>query len=187
MTPALHLASASPRRAELLRALGIEFTVSSADIDETPMPDELPADMVVRLSREKALAVDADAVVLAADTAVVLDNTAFGKPGDFEEARSMLSILSGRRHEVVTGVAVRSGDAVETVVSVTGVHFREIGDDEIRRYWASGEPQDKAGAYGIQGLGGLFVSSLCGSYSGVVGLPVFETAELLRRAGINLL
>jgi septum formation protein len=187
MTPALHLASASPRRAELLRAFGIEFSVGGADIDETPLPGEAPDDMVLRLSREKAVAVERDAVILAADTAVVLDGAQFGKPGNYDEARSMLEALSGRQHEVVTGVAVRAGDAIATALSITEVRFRAIDGDEIRRYWDTGEPRDKAGGYGIQGLGGLFVQSISGSYSGVVGLPVYETAILLKRAGIDLL
>mgnify|MGYP001812700876 FL=1 len=125
-------------------------------------------------------------MVLGADTAVVLDGEVFGKPADQADALRMLAMLSGRRHQVMTGVAVRSGSTVESVLSVTEVEFREIAPDEALDYWQSGEPRGKAGAYAIQGLGGAFVESIAGSYTGVVGLPVFETAELLRSVGIEL-
>ena len=184
-TPRLLLASASPRRREILACLGLEFEARGFDLDETPLPDETAADMVLRLARDKAEAGAPEAeVVLAADTSVVLDGEIFGKPRDGEDAVAMLGRLSGREHEVLTGVAVAWSGRIETALSRTRVRFRDIGRDEALQYWQSGEPADKAGAYGIQGLGGVFVSNIEGSYSGVVGLPVFETARLLTRAGI---
>ncbi len=187
MTPVLHLASASPRRAELLRALGLQFSQGGADLDERRLPDEPPADMVLRLAADKARAIDHDGIVVAADTAVVLGDRVFGKPEDEAHAVQMLSALSARTHTVMTGVAVRRGDSLHTALSATDVRFRTLDEDEMRSYWRTGEPSDKAGAYAVQGLGGLFVESLTGSYSGVVGLPVFETADLLRQAGLNVL
>ncbi len=143
--------------------------------------------MVVRLAMEKACAVapTPGTVVLGADTAVVLDGEVFGKPVDEADALRMLAMLSGHRHQVMTGIAVRSGSVAKSALSVTEVRFREIGPDEALDYWQSGEPRGKAGAYAIQGLGGAFVESIAGSYTGVVGLPVHETAELLRSAGIE--
>ena len=187
--PKLILASSSPRRRELLEALGLEFEIRVADVDETPADGESAADMVMRLAAAKARAVDlsGDEVAVGADTAVVLDGCIFGKPADEDSGLGMLAALSGRTHEVMTGVAVRGGDALDQVLTTTKVQFREISPDEARRYWHSGEPQGKAGAYAIQGRGGVFVEAIMGSYSGVVGLPVFETAELLRRAGLEVL
>ena len=185
--PRLLLASSSPRRREILAALGLEFDVRGVDIDETPQAGEDAADMVLRLAIDKARTAAApDRVVLAADTAVVLDGEIFGKPVNRDDALGMLERLSGRGHEVLTGVAVARHGRIETSLSRTRVRFRDIGRDEALQYWHSGEPADKAGAYGIQGLGGVFVSNIEGSYSGVVGLPVFETAGLLARAGIAL-
>ena len=183
----LHLASASPRRAELLTALGLQFTQQGVDVDESRLDDESAEAMVSRLALAKALACDRDAVIIGADTAVVQGNAVFGKPGSAESAVSMLTTLSGAVHQVLTGVAVRDGDDVHTAVSATDVRFRRIDADEALRYWKTGEPADKAGAYAVQGLGGVFVESLKGSYSGVVGLPVFETARLLERVGIRVL
>lgn len=185
--PRLHLASSSPRRRQILVRMGLEFTAGGADVDEVQRPGE-PADiMVVRLAVEKACAVTPEpgTVVLGADTAVVLDGEVFGKPADEADALRMLAALSGRCHQVMTGVAVRSGDATRSALSVTRVTFREIGPDEALDYWQSGEPRGKAGAYAIQGRGAAFVESLAGSYTGVVGLPVLETAGLLRAAGIE--
>ncbi|MEM1175107.1 MAG: Maf family protein [Pseudomonadota bacterium] len=187
MTPVLHLASASPRRAELLRALGLQFTQRGADLDERRLPGERPADMVLRLAADKANAISHDGVILAADTAVVLGERVFGKPVDEDDAVAMLTALSAQTHTVMTGVAVRHGDSLHTACSQTEVRFRAIDPGEMHRYWQSGEPRDKAGAYAVQGLGGLFVESLSGSYSGVVGLPVYETAELLEQVGVTLL
>ena len=186
MNASLHLASSSPRRAELLTALGLEFSQAGVDLDESTRPGEPAADFVVRLAREKAEAADRDAVIVAADTAVVLDDVIFGKPRDRDDALAMLARLSGEAHRVMTGVAVRRRDFVQTVLSVSEVRFRAIGAGEAGRYWETGEPADKAGAYAIQGFGGVFVESVAGSYSGVVGLPVFETARLLRDAGIEI-
>lgn len=187
--PTLCLASTSPRRREILESLGLDFTVQSVDIDESAISGESALELVLRLAVGKAAASQcSDAVcVLAADTVVVLDEQVLGKPRHEADAIEMLMRLSGRRHSVLTGVAVKTADATHVTHSSTDVQFREIGRDEAQRYWQSGEPRDKAGAYGIQGLGGLFVEAIHGSYSGVVGLPVFETAGLLRRAGIDLL
>lgn len=168
--------------------MGLEFTAAGVDVDEQQHPGE-PADiMVVRLAVEKARAVEAEAgtVVLGADTAVVLEGEVFGKPADKADALRMLARLSGCRHQVMTGVAVRDGGTTRSAISVTDVRFREISADEALDYWQSGEPRGKAGAYAIQGLGGAFVESIAGSYTGVVGLPVLETAELLRSAGFVL-
>ena len=186
--PKLHLASSSPRRRQILENMGLEFTAAGVDVDERQHRGESADIMVVRLAVEKARAADAGpgTVVLAADTAVVLDGEVFGKPADRADALRMLAALSGRHHRVMTGVAVRSDNAMENVLSVTDVKFREIGPDEALDYWHSGEPRDKAGAYAIQGLAGTFVETITGSYTGVVGLPVLETAELLRAAGIEL-
>ena len=186
-SPSLILASSSPRRRELLAAVGLEFEIRVADVDETRLDEESANDMVVRLAQAKATAlpIDAGTVVIGADTAVVLTGEIFGKPRDEDDAVDMLTRLSGRAHEVLTGVAVATAESVLSAVSATVVRFRDIGTDEARRYWHSGEPCDKAGAYAIQGRGGLFVEAIEGSYSGVVGLPVFETAELLQKAGID--
>ncbi|AZD83760.1 MULTISPECIES: Maf family protein [Pseudomonas] len=187
----LYLASGSPRRRELLTQIGVPFTALSADIDETPFPDESPVAYVERLARDKAAAgyaLIADdpsaACVLGADTAVVLDGRILGKPLDQADAQSMLMALSDREHEVLTAIAVLDGQRCESRVVRSLVRFRAIGDDEAARYWASGEPCDKAGGYGIQGLAAIFVAGLNGSYSAVVGLPVCETAELLGHFGI---
>ena len=187
--PRLILASSSPRRREILTALGAVFTVRVADVDETPLADEDPADLVIRLAASKAGAVAraGDEVALGADTEVVLDGRTFGKPGNEADALEMLAALSGRSHRVLTGVAVSGPGGTASALSDTEVRFRDIDPDEARRYWHSGEPRGKAGAYAIQGLGGLFVEAINGSYSGVVGLPVFETAGLLAGAGIDLL
>jgi len=187
----LYLASGSPRRRELLTQIGVPFTAISADIDETPLPDESPVAYVERLARDKATAGHAligdgqsAACVLGADTAVVLDGRILGKPLDQADAQSMLMALSDREHEVLTAIAVLDGQRCESRVVRSLVRFRAIGDDEAARYWASGEPRDKAGGYGIQGLAAVFVAGLNGSYSAVVGLPVCETAELLGHFGI---
>jgi septum formation protein len=188
--PDLLLASRSPRRADLLRTLGVAFAVVDVEVDETPWQDEAPAAYVRRLARSKAEAGQAwhagDRLpVLAADTTVVLDGLLLGKPRDEDEARAMLARLAGRRHQVLTGVALidRHGAIVDAVVA-TEVEFMPLTAREIEAYVASGEPADKAGAYGIQGLGGALVARLDGSYSNVVGLPLAETALLLADAGV---
>ena len=187
--PTLLLASSSPRRREILNALGLRFSVQVNEIDECPLPDESPEQLVLRLAQAKASAAVCghDEFAIGADTTVVLDSEVLGKPVDRSDAIAMLLRLSGRSHQVLTAVALRGPLGVETALSRTRVSFREIRRDEALAYWQSGEPRDKAGAYGIQGLGGLFVSGIEGSYSGVVGLPIFETAELLRQAGFELL
>lgn len=214
----LYLASGSPRRRELLTQIGVPFSVVSAPIDETPLPNESAPAYVERLARAKAAAglasleppvqavrghacshrYSADpvgagvpakapkgpAVVLGADTAVVLDGRILGKPENREDALAMLADLSGREHQVLTAVAVSDGQRVHSLCVTSKVRFRVISADEAQRYWASGEPADKAGGYAIQGLGAVFVTGLSGSYSAVVGLPLSETAELLGQFGI---
>lgn len=184
----IHLASSSPRRRRILERMGLEFTAAGVGVDERQLPEEPAAIMVVRLAVDKARAVAAEpgTVVIGADTAVVLDGEVFGKPADQADALRMLARLSGRRHQVMTGVAVRSAGATKSALSVTEVTFREIDPDEALDYWQSGEPAGKAGAYAIQGQGGTFVESIAGSYTGVVGLPVAETADLLRWAGFEV-
>jgi septum formation protein len=183
----LILASASPRRADLLTAAGFEFVVRPVEIDERPRAGELPGPYVVRLAREKASAASvapgdgpAD-VVLAADTSVVVDGVILGKPADDEDARRMLRLLSGREHEVLTGVAVRRDGREVTGIASTLVRFAPMSAREIDWYVASGEPRDKAGAYAVQGLASRFVDSITGSYSNVVGLPVSMVYQLLNR------
>ena len=187
--PILHLASSSPRRREILEALRLAFRVEAVEVDERRLPHETPEQMVLRLAEAKARAADVDRshFVIGSDTVVVLGDDVLGKPRDQDDAVAMLLRLSGRRHRVLTGVALRGPDGVRTTTSTTEVFFREISRDEALFYWQSGEPRDKAGAYGIQGVGGALVESINGSYSGVVGLPAFETAELLRSAGIDVL
>jgi septum formation protein len=186
-THTLQLASTSPRRREILAALGLEFTVVHVDVDETPRDGERPDEMVVRLAVAKAEAAPngTGVAVVAADTAVVVDGRILGKPASEDDCVATLAALAGRGHTVFTGVALRTAAGTRTALSATDVHFRDIGRDEALAYWQSGEPRDKAGAYGIQGLGGLFVERIEGSYSGVVGLPVFETAALLAEAGFG--
>ena len=186
----LYLASGSPRRRELLAQIGVSFTPLIASIDETPLPDEPAHGYVERLAREKALAGLATleqtsaAVVLGADTAVVLDGRILGKPADRAEGLSMLAALAGREHQVLTAVALAAAGRVESQVVTSRVLFRALRAGEAEAYWASGEPQDKAGGYGIQGLAAVFVSQLQGSYSAVVGLPLCETAQMLEVFGI---
>ena len=186
---ALYLASASPRRRELLTQIGAPFKLLSVNIDETPRSGESPESYVQRLAREKALAgralLGADAVaVLGADTTVVIDDQILGKPADRDEGLQMLEALSGREHRVMTAVALASRDACEVRLVTSIVRFRTIAASEAEAYWASGEPCDKAGGYAIQGWGAVFVAELRGSYSGVVGLPLCETAQLLDAAGV---
>jgi septum formation protein len=187
----VYLASASPRRSELLRQIGAPFRVLAGEIDERPLRGEEPSAYVARLAAAKAEAVwvtlpPAEArPVLAADTAVVLDGELLGKPADVADAEAMLERLSGRIHRVLTAVALRHEQGVVTSASDTEVRFRPTTAAERRAYCATGEPLDKAGGYGIQGRAAVFVDSIQGSYSGVVGLPLFETAALLVRCGIE--
>ena len=176
------LASASPRRQELLKLFGVPFTVRVADIDETMDPGAAAFDEVARLSREKAMAVPREAgdVVIAADTIVVCQGRILGKPHSKEEAQQMLRLLSGRDHQVMTGCTVLTEDGTHTFTEVTDLHFRELTDKEIRRYVESGEPMDKAGAYGIQGGAALFCEKMVGDYYNVMGLPVCRLGQVLK-------
>ncbi len=186
----LILASASPRRRALLEQLDLHFTVAVADIDERARAGEAPADLACRLAREKALTVlghEPDATVLASDTIVVRDGEVLGKPADEDDAARMLRLLSGRSHQVMTAVAVLRQDYEDVFLVTTEVTFRPLSDAEIHAYVRSLEPLDKAGAYGIQGLGAAFVERIQGSYSAVVGLPLCETVQALRRAGFEIL
>ena len=189
MTAALHLASTSPRRQEILRSLGLAFTVIGVEIDETRLEGESPRQMVLRLAAGKAAAAVSEDVelVIGADTIVLLGDRILGKPRDRDDSVEMLMSLSGRNHTVLTGVALRSSAGTSTVLSETDVRFREIDRDEALAYWQSGEPCDKAGSYAIQGRGGAFVAAIRGSYSGVVGLPVYELVDLLRNVGIEVM
>ena len=182
--PLLRLASASPRRSALLTQLGVAHEIVAADVDETPLAAERPEALVVRLARLKAERGGADSArpSLGADTVVCIDERVLGKPRDADEAAAMLRMLSGRDHRVLSGVALFAGGAVRTALSESTVRFRELTAAEIADYWASGEPRDKAGAYAIQGLAARFIERLEGSYSGVMGLPLYETARLLDAA-----
>jgi septum formation protein len=195
----IYLASRSARRRELLKQIGVSFEVlllregagRAADFDETPLPGEAPGEYVLRVAKAKADVGWARLAqrrlmrfpVLAADTTVGLAGEILGKPVDREEAAAFLKALSGKSHQVHTAVAVRFDTQIEVALSTTEVQFRELTDNEVRQYAASAEPLDKAGAYGIQGRAAVFIRSLSGSYSGVVGLPLFETSQLLARFG----
>ena len=188
MTAQIILASASPRRMELLDQIKVTYRVNPVDLDETPRPNEAPLDYVQRLAAEKSAAcvlqLGDRLPVLAADTAVVLDDLIMGKPNGPDDALSMLRRLSGKMHRVYSAISLR-GKEHGQAVSITEVTFRPLTECEITAYWQSGEPVDKAGSYAIQGMGCVFVASINGSFSGVVGLPLFETAELLSRQGIG--
>jgi septum formation protein len=198
--PKLVLASASPRRRELLAGLGLAFEVRPVDFDETPHPGEAPRDYVLRLALGKAAArAGAGELVLGADTIVVLDGELLGKPRDEADARRMLRRIAGREHAVYSGVALLetlSGHAVETgelvgrsaaTVEISGVVMAPLDDDEIAWYAATGEPLDKAGSYAVQGIGALLVEAIHGSYTNVVGLPLPATRRLFRELGYDLL
>jgi septum formation protein len=184
----LVLASASPRRAQLLRQLGVEFEQASADIDELRLTDESPEDYVVRLAQEKSAHVQrslrADRAVLAADTCVVLEDVILGKPEGHFDALAMLARLSGREHRVLTAVCIRRLDQLEETLTDTRVQFVNLTREQCEAYLATDEPWDKAGAYGIQGLAGAFIDSIQGSYTGVVGLPLAQTWRLLVKLGV---
>jgi len=188
--PRICLASASPRRRELLMQLGIPHVVAPADIDESRRDGEAPADYVLRMAQQKAQRVAAEPArsrglpVLGADTSVVLQGRVLGKPADAAESRAMLALLSGRTHEVWSAVTLLGAQGGASRLSRTEVHFRRIDPAEATAYWASGEPRDKAGGYAIQGRAAAFVAWISGSYSGVVGLPLHETAALLAQAGL---
>lgn len=202
MSKRVYLASQSPRRLELLRQIGIDATVlplrhqpPRAEVDETPLPGEAPEIHVLRVASLKAEA-GLNAMlsrhlprlpIVAADTTVVIDGEILGKPVHAAAAKAMLARYSDREHEVLSGVAVAWDEQVRTVLSRSVVRFRALAEDEIAAYVATREPMDKAGAYGIQGRAAMFISHLAGSYSGVMGLPLFETAELLKSAGLKVL
>ena len=184
----IQLASASPRRSRLLHQIGVTHDVRPSDLDESRRSGESPRDYVWRLAREKALARVADSgalPVLGADTTVAIGDEIFAKPLDEDDAVRMLAALSGRTHDVLTAVALASDGRVATALSETRVTFRAISAAECREYWASGEAADRAGGYSIQGFAGVFVAHLEGSYTGVMGLPLFETAALLDAAGVR--
>tara|TARA_Y100000389_G_C17470818_1_gene530572 strand:+ start:8617 stop:9198 length:582 start_codon:yes stop_codon:yes gene_type:complete len=183
----LQLASSSPRRKKILSSLGIDFDVFEIKIDESQLIGECPSDMVLRLAATKAEAHKYGDFVLGADTIVVHESQIFGKPNNAKDAIDMLLSLSGKEHIVMTGVALKAPDGTKSLLSTTKVRFRKINKKDALNYWKSGEPVDKAGSYGIQGIGGMFVKSISGSYSGVVGLPVFETVSLLTSSGFNVL
>ena len=187
----LILASGSPRRAELLERMGLAFTVRPANTEEILEPGLTPQQEVMNLSRQKgeatALLSSPEDVILAADTVVVLDDQILGKPKDAEDAMKMLTALSGRSHLVLTGVTVIAGGKTTCLCEETEVVFRTLSQEEIRAYVATGEPMDKAGAYGIQGYAAMFISAIRGDYYNVMGLPVCRTALALREAGITIL
>ncbi len=185
----LILASASPRRKELLGLFHIPFEIRVADIDETMDPEKTPFDEVARVSGLKAAALNVtpDDVVVAADTIVVCEGKVLGKPRDEADAVSMLRLLSGRDHQVMTGVTVRCGQNSRTFTEVTDIHFRELTEKEIHAYVASGEPMDKAGSYGIQGGAALFCTRMVGDYYNVMGLPVCRLGQVLREMAPDLM
>ncbi|NND65432.1 MAG: septum formation inhibitor Maf [Gammaproteobacteria bacterium] len=186
----IYLASKSLRRLQLLQQLGLDCDVLAVDVDETPLVDEASESYVQRLAVKKARQASERVTkknqpIVAADTTVTCDGKILGKPKDQAHAFKMWQSLSANTHQVFTGVAVAMGGNIEQQVCCTAVTFRALSEDDMTRYWASGEPQDKAGGYGIQGKGALFVSHIEGSYSNVVGLPLFETGQLLSQAGIE--
>jgi septum formation protein len=188
----IYLASTSPRRLELLNQIGVRFSVLRLDIPEIPGSDEIPQEFAARLALEKATAgwrligSRKTLPVLGADTVVVLDNKIMGKPENREQGLAMLKALSGRSHQVITAVSIVQGEVRRVKSSASAVTFRATTHGQRAAYWSTGEPHDKAGAYAIQGLGAVFVTSLTGSYSGVVGLPLFETAALLEEFQIRI-
>lgn len=185
----LILASASPRRRDLLSLLGWPFSVKVPSVDETFLPSESPQDAVVRLAVKKASSVSLDledSLVVAADTVVVLDGDVLGKPSSKDEAFSMVKSLSGKTHLVMTGVAVSSGGVVKGELEITSVCFRDLDDDQIQAYVDTGEGADKAGAYGIQGLGALLVRRIEGDYFNVVGLPLSRLSSMVESLGCDL-
>jgi len=188
--PQLILASASPRRLELLQQIGLQPLVVPADIDETEELNESAQDFVTRMAIEKAAVVAAlheHAVVIGSDTSIDLDGEIIGKPENFDDAMTILKKLSARSHLVHTGVALQMGNKAASTVVTSEVSFRSLSDSEIANYWHSGEPQGKAGAYAIQGIGSVFIEKITGSYSAIMGLPLFETAAMLTNFGIPVL
>ncbi len=188
MNTKLILASQSPRRRELLSQLGYQFECLPADIDESPLRGESPSDYVTRLAHKKALYVAKNqpdtTIVLGSDTSVIKDGIILGKPCDFDQCKQHLLALSGSVHQVLTAISVVKAGLSKTVLVSTDVEFKVLSSAEMNRYWQTGEPQDKAGSYGIQGIAGQFVKNISGSYSAVVGLPLYETAQLLADFGL---
>ena len=190
-SPQIILASTSPRRRQLLSQLGLEFTVAVQDIDEIQHPGEVPIDFVRRMAIEKVQAAQAEltdeatSLVIGGDTVVIFKGSVLGQPEDKEDGLRMLRLLSGKAHSVLTAVVVATLDKKRVSVSESKVKICRISEQEAEAYWQSREPVDKAGAYGIQGLGAVFVKTLTGSYSGVMGLTLYETAKLLSEFGIN--
>ena len=189
MSYRLILASQSPRRKELLSQLGYQFNCHPADIDESPLDSEIPAQYVCRIAQAKSLAIATlyknKTFILGSDTAVIINNKILGKPQSKADATAMLAQLSGNTHQVLTAICVCFNGSVKTKLITTDVEFKTLTALEIDNYWRTGEPKDKAGAYGIQGLGGQFVKQIRGSYSAVVGLPLYETAKLLGEFGLK--
>lgn len=197
------LASASPRRAELLTQIGISYQVQAVDIDESSLPNETPEALVLRLAKEKSLAItcavnsaensavnntlNTQKPVLGSDTLGSLDGEILVKPENYDHAHTMLTSMSGRWHEILTAVAITHAGETAVKLNRNRVLFRQLSDAEILAYWQTGEPQDKAGAYAIQGLGATFIECIEGSYSGIMGLPLFETSQLLQQFGISVL
>ena len=184
----IRLASQSPRRAELLSQIGVAFEATPADIDETPLQGELPEDYVMRMAQEKARAVHQlhpKDWVLGSDTSVILSDKILGKPENRDDGIAMLSALSGNTHRVLTSVSLVGSDEYHAL-SESQVTFRHLDQGEIEAYWKTGEPADKAGAYAVQGQAAVFISRINGSFSGIMGLPLFETAQLLAQAGIKI-
>jgi nucleoside triphosphate pyrophosphatase len=182
------LASGSPRRHQLLNLIGIEHEVNSANIDETPRPREAPRRYAERLAREKAATVavrDPDLITIGADTVVVINRKVLGKPADTDDAARMLAMLSGREHTVITAVAVARGRKLRSAIEEVRVKFRRLREDEIEAYIATGEPMDKAGAYGIQGFGATIVERIEGDYFAVMGLPLVRLVGLMRDVGVR--
>lgn len=182
------LASASPRRAELLDQIGIAYQVQAVDINEDALQGETAEELVVRLAQEKSQAItNTDLPVLGADTLGVIDGQLLVKPQNLEHAHQMLSQMSGNWHEILSAVAISYKNETSVRLNHNRVLFRPISDAEINAYWQTNEPQDKAGAYAIQGLAATFIEQIEGSYSGIMGLPLFETSELLEKVGIKIL
>lgn len=196
-SPQFYLASASPRRHELLQLLGLRFQRIVSEIDESVQPQEAPGQYVRRLALAKARAGQhvmitthsdpQDLPVMGADTSVIIDQRILGKPQNRDDGLAMLELLSGREHQVMSAVALVRGEREKVCINISRVRFRELSKQERETYWATGEPADKAGGYGIQGIGAMFVAELQGSHSGVMGLPLYETAELLHDFDIDIL
>lgn len=193
----IYLASKSPRRRELLRQIGIDFELLLTDkeVDEQVLPNEAPADYVARVTRDKLLSARQTMLhrqllarpILAADTTVVIDELILGKPADFNEAVAMIKRLSGRTHQVLTSIAVAWQEQMWQITQYSDVAFDTLSEETIRSYCATQEPYDKAGGYGIQGLASMFIKEIAGSHSGIMGLPLYETTQLLQKAGLRML